>query len=249
MATMPPTPRMPDGFRKRGAEVTRLQAFVDAAFAFAVTLLVVSVDAIPQTQAEMLVALKGIPAFAVSFALVAVFWYGHASWTRRYGLDDMPSTLLSLTLVFLVLVLVYPLKIMFACFFSLATGGWLPANYDLAMFSGRDWAGLFALFGIAFASMGVVLALLTRHAWRRREALGLDLEERVATRCYELSWWLVPLVSALSIGLALLALALPGVPWLLALPGPAYMLLAAQSPLLAAYAKRERRRLAQDAAG
>ncbi len=91
--------------------------------------------------------------------------------------------------------------------------------------------------------MGAMPALSTRYAWKRRDAPGLDLEERFATRCHELSWWLVPAVSALSIALALLALAIRDMPWLLCLPGPVYMLLAAQAPLIHRYARRLRRQV------
>lgn len=223
--------RNKDGFIERGVEVTRLEAFIDAAFAFAVTLLVISVDAIPASRAEMLIALKGVPAFAVSFAMISLFWYGHACHTRRYGLDDLPSTLLGLALVFFVLVFVYPLKVMFAAFFERMSDGWLPAHFTLA--SRDDWIFVFLGFGIVFATMGSVLALLTRHAWRLRDQLGLDIEERVRTRCIELSWWLIPLVSLLSISLTLIAANVPQKSWLLALPGPVYMLLAAQYPLIA----------------
>lgn len=234
-------PTMADGFRERGGEVTRIEAFVDAAFAFAVTLLVISIDAIPGSRDELILALKGIPAFAVSFAMIALFWHGHARYTRRYGLDDMASVLMSLVLVFLVLVFVYPLKVMFASFFHLATAGFLPANF--AIRSGEDWVLVFVVFGMAFASMGTMLALLTRHAWKLRETLELDVEERIATRCYELSWWLIPAVSMLSIGLALLALACRDIPWLLSLPGPVYMLLAGQGPLISRYGRHLRRQL------
>lgn len=235
-------PRMSDGFRQRGAEVTRIEAFVDAAFAFAVTLLVISIDTIPGSRDELILAMKGIPAFAVSFAMIALFWYGHARHTQRYGLDDTASVLMSLVLVFLVLVFVYPLKVMFASFFQLVTSGYLPANY--AIESSADWVLVFVVFGVAFASMGSVLALLTRHAWKQREALGLDLEEQVTTRCYELSWWLIPVISLISIGLALLTRLFPDQPWMLALPGPVYMLLSLQSPFINAYGRRLHRQLA-----
>src|SRR5689334_21939870 len=98
--------RLPDGFIHRGVNVTRLEAFVDAAFAFAVTLLVISLDSIPTSIPAMLVALKGVPAFAASFIQIMIFWSAHATWSRRFGLDDAPSQRLSLVLVFLVLVYV-----------------------------------------------------------------------------------------------------------------------------------------------
>ena len=50
--------RRPDGFRERGANVTRFEAFVDAAFAFAVTLLVISLDGMPASISELMDALK-----------------------------------------------------------------------------------------------------------------------------------------------------------------------------------------------
>jgi len=56
------------GFRLRGLEMTRIEVFVDAAFAFSVTLLVISFDSIPQSFTEMVLAIKGIPAFLLSVA-------------------------------------------------------------------------------------------------------------------------------------------------------------------------------------
>ena len=99
---------MLDGFRERGQQVTRLEAFVDAAYAFSVTLLVISLDAIPDSIPALIEALKGIPAFAASFAQIAFFWYSHASWSRRYGMNDGAGVWLSLLLVFLVLVFCTP---------------------------------------------------------------------------------------------------------------------------------------------
>ncbi len=87
--------RRKDGFRERGDQVTRLEAFVDAAFAFAVTLLVISLDGVPTSVEGLSAALKGIPAFAACFTLLAFFWYAHNTWSRRYGLDDFGSVFLS----------------------------------------------------------------------------------------------------------------------------------------------------------
>lgn len=94
--------------RPRGLEMTRTETFTDAAFAFALTLLVVSIDSIPASYAELLDAVQGIPAFGLSCALLFLFWYGHWNWSRRYGLEDFPSIALSFLLVFVVLCYVYP---------------------------------------------------------------------------------------------------------------------------------------------
>src|SRR5690242_17131008 len=114
------------GFRMRGAQPTRIDAFVDAAFAFAVTLLIVSVGHVPSTVPDLIQAMRGVPAFLASFLLLARFWLSHRHWSRCYGLEDDPSVRLSLTLVFVVLIYVYPLR--------------MVANMTLAMLSGGTLA-------------------------------------------------------------------------------------------------------------
>ena len=163
----------------RGREVTRIEAFVDAAFAFAVTLLVISLD-VPENARAMIEALKGVPAFAASFSLLAMIWWAHASWSRRYGLDDGRSVLLSLLLVFLVLVYVYPLRIIFSMFFNWASQGWLPSSVTIE--SMGDLEVMFAAYAVAWTTLGCVTVALYHHAWRLRERLGLDRAERIELR-------------------------------------------------------------------
>jgi uncharacterized membrane protein len=51
-------------FRWRGGEITRLEGFSDAVFAFALTLLVVSLE-VPHTFDELLDTIRGFPAFGI----------------------------------------------------------------------------------------------------------------------------------------------------------------------------------------
>jgi hypothetical protein len=69
---IPPEP----GFRWRGVEVTRLEGFSDAVFAFSVTLLVVSLE-VPKTFDELMAAMRGFVAFGVCFAVLANVWFNH----------------------------------------------------------------------------------------------------------------------------------------------------------------------------
>jgi len=112
-----------DGFRLRGLNTTRLETFLDAAFAFAVTMLVISISNIPENYNELITALKGIPSFLASFAAILVFWTGHRRWSRRYGLEDSAALIISLSLIFILLVYVYPLRLIFSAMFSWITSG------------------------------------------------------------------------------------------------------------------------------
>lgn len=237
---MPALPtRRPDGFIERGDKVTRLETFVDAAFAFAVSMLVISVGSVPDSIAELKDALKNVPAFAASFALIMVFWRGHEDWSRRYGLDDPTTARLSILLVFLVLVFVYPLRILFGGFFAWITNGWLPTPVYIETLDDLRW--FFGSFAVAFGSMGLLMAALTAHAQRCADALGLDAGERLATRMELWRWLLIPSVASLSLALTLLLQ--PGVPnWLGGLPGMMYFLLNLSAPLLRVYARRVQRR-------
>jgi uncharacterized membrane protein len=216
-------PRRTDGFLERGAALTRLEAFVDAAFAFAVTLLVISLDAIPASIPAMLEALKGVPAFAASFAQIMIFWAAHVTWSRRFGLDDARSALLSLVLVFLVLVYVYPLKILFASFFAWVSRGWLPAVAPIHTLG--DLQGMFVVYALAFGTLSVCMVMLNRHALRAPVSPPLDAGERLAVRGEVVRWWYAVVVAALSMAAALWLLPVVPAGWMFGLPGMLYGLL------------------------
>jgi uncharacterized membrane protein len=157
------------GFRWRGHEVTRLEGFTDAVFAFAVTLLVVSLE-VPKTYPELIEALRGVPAFGICFALLAVVWFEHYRYFRRYGLENPVTVILNCALLFCVLLYVYPLKFMFA------------AVMVSAEFTEPQMRMLLTIFSGGFSAVFCVFWLLYGYAWRCREELELTTIEQLRTR-------------------------------------------------------------------
>jgi len=178
-------------FRNRSESVSRLEGFSDTAFGFAITLLVVSL-AVPNRFDQLLQQLSGLPVFAVTFALVATIWYGQFVFFRRYALGDFVTVFLTLLLLFVVLFYVYPLKFLFALAFQ--TGG--------ISFQERDTPALFLIYGLGFASVSLVLALLYLHAYRKREELGLTEWEVLVTRLSVAGHGATMMVGLVSAGLA-----------------------------------------------
>nr|WP_282452958.1 TMEM175 family protein [Lysobacter sp. CAU 1642] len=223
---MPPArERRRDGFFERGQQITRTETFVDAAFAFAMTLLAISIDQVPGNREELIAALKGVPAFVLSFILIGIFWYEHNQWSRRFGLDDGPTILLSMVLVCLILIFVYPLKLMFSSMWFWLTDGWLPSDFTIGSLA--DLKLMFYFYGFAFASVGAVMLGLRWHALRCAERIGLDPLERLLATREVLGGALMPLVAACSILLTLrLEYDLPG--WQYGTPGMVYCLLFGQ---------------------
>ncbi|MGB0134927.1 TMEM175 family protein [Dokdonella sp.] len=213
-----------DGFRNRGAEVTRIEAFYDAAFAFAITLMVISIDEIPDSAESLIEAVKSVPAFAASFLLIVLFWTAHSTWSRRYGINDRASQRLSLLTVFLVLVFIYPMRMVFAAFFFWITDGWLPAHIAIENGPG-DMRLIIVVFAVAFGSMGTATWALYRHAWKLREELDLDAHEALATRYAVMRWAAVPVVSAVSLLLSFIFSLLPPQRFQVAIPALIFFLL------------------------
>ena len=185
------------GFHIRGREVTRLEAFSDAVFAFALTLLVVSLE-VPKTFGELIATMRGFVAFGVCFALLAMIWNHHYVYSRRFGLQDGLVRFLTCAMLFVVLLYVYPLKFLFNLFINgLILGG---KGGELTR---SEASALFVIYGLGFAAIYLAFAALYLHAWRLRAKLELDEFEKLDTR-----WEIYAMLchTAVGIGSALIAL-------------------------------------------
>jgi uncharacterized membrane protein len=228
-----------DGFRMRGEAVTRLETFVDAAFAFAVTLLVVSFNAMPSSFTELYEALRRLPAFLAAFAILAMFWQSHNRYSRRYGLEDGPVLFLSLALVAATLFYVYPLRMVISSAMHVITGGWAQGELDINTL--REFRLVFVIYGMGFGVLSAIMAALNWHALRH-PGLRLNQLERISTRGEVASDLILVASAMLSITLAL---ALPlDTPFQQLLPGFSYTVLAIALPWHAAYVARRVRQAA-----
>jgi uncharacterized membrane protein len=157
----------------------RLDNFTDAAFAFAVSLLVIGGAGAPADINALLSALGDIPAFAFGFAIVVMFWFAHVRWRRLRGEGDWRSLCLTLLLVFLVLIYIQPLRAMAAAtaIFFTGQGGGFRGNV----------ASLFAVYGTGFVLMTLTLAALFADARRNPD---LDPASRAEAKG-EVGIWLI----------------------------------------------------------
>lgn len=185
----------------RGEEMSRIEAFVAAAFAFAVTMLIISLDSIPSSAEEFVLATKQIPAFAASFASIMSIWHAHALWCKRYGLEDITTIWLSGILIFIVLIYIYPLRMVMQSLFYFLSDGYFPFDVDFSSYWQVRF--MFGFYAIGFLSLGVTFVLLYLHTLRLSRKLNLTEYEQFEARFYVIQWSGTVAVCLLAIILAI----------------------------------------------
>lgn len=234
-AQMDALPRL-QGFRLRGLEMTRLETFIDAAFAFAITMLVIAGNQIPDDIGTLLAAFKNVPAFVASIVVLGIFWRGHWLWSRRYGLEDGMSIFISWAMIVTILIYIYPLKAIFSSMWFLLSDG--QVGHTLGPHSATQARAVFALFALGFTAIAAEILLLNLRAWRLREPLRLNERERGITRDEITGWGMPVCVGTISLVLAL-TLPIAQLEW----SGWIYFSMAILVPIQARYRKRKRLRV------
>ena len=175
----------------------RLEFFSDAVFAFAATLLVVALE-VPHTYPELKENMWGFLAFGASFLALGLIWSSHHAFFRRFPMGDRTTIFLNLTLLFVVLFYVYPLKFMTVTLFDVVLR--LHPEKRLQMFTSEsDVAGMFIIYGLGFVAVFGVFSLLYRHAARQEAALGLSPLQVHDARALQRQYLILAGVGVLSI--------------------------------------------------
>jgi uncharacterized membrane protein len=178
-----------DGFRLRGTHLSRVDAFSDVVFGFALTLIVVSLE-VPQTYAEFHELVLSFLPFFICFVFLFMVWWAHFRFFRRYGLHDTGTILINAALLFTVLCYVYPLKFLW----FLVVHQLFPGLYTHAPVAGEKVVEVFTsagqaremmiVYGAGYAAVYFAFAALYWNAFRQRVQLHLNELEKTLTLTY-----------------------------------------------------------------
>ncbi len=186
-------------FTHRGKDVSRIEGFSDAAFGFALTLLIAS-QQVPQTYQDLLETMRGFYAFAFCFAILITFWYRHFLFFRHYGLQDGYTAILNSILLFVILFFVFPLKFIITAIMDHIMGHShtvkLPDGSTVPTIRYQDMPTAFQFYLFGLATVCLIFTLLYRHAYNRREQLGLTRMEVCETQI-SMAQHLFPMVMCL----------------------------------------------------
>jgi uncharacterized membrane protein len=163
---------------KRNFEIQRIETFSDGVFAFAVTLLIVSLE-VPKSFEELLTTMRGFFAFGISFLLLVMIWNEQHRFFRNYGLEDMWTITLNGTLLFIVLFYVYPLKFLFTLMFSDQIYGLHKSPFTINQ---SQVPMLMMIYALGFVAIYGLFLLMYLHAIRNATRLGLTPVEKFDCR-------------------------------------------------------------------
>jgi len=193
-------PKSRSRFQLRGHEVKRIETFSDAVFAFAVTLLIVSLE-VPHSFDELMTTMRGFFAFGICFAILVLIWHEQNLFFRRYGMDDTWTITLNCALLFIVLFYVYPLKFLFSLSFSdiIYGSGRTPFSIEE-----KQLPLLMVIYGVGYIMIYFILTLLYAHALRKKTVLELTATEVFDTKTKIYSQVVMISIGILSILVAML---------------------------------------------
>ncbi|MBL0340243.1 MAG: DUF1211 domain-containing protein [Bacteroidetes bacterium] len=163
----------PKSIRWRQHSSTRIESFTDSVFAFAVTLIVVSLQ-VPETFKELMLSMRGFIGFAICFLIMMLVWFDQYIFFRKYGLQDVKTIFLNSFLLFVVLIYVYPLKFIFSFLTQGNENIHMDGHVTFKFSENYEVNQLMILYGIGFFVIYGIFLLLHYHALCKKEELQLN---------------------------------------------------------------------------
>ena len=151
--------------------------------------------------------MRGFLAFAITFGMLFHVWHTQYRFFRRYGLNDNFTIWMTALLLFVVLFYVYPLKFVWTLIVNgilgLGRGVTTAAGQAEPVVRGEQIPTMLIVYGLGFAAVFAIFALLYVHAYRKRGELNLNELESYDTRTWFQENALISLVGLVSVSVAL----------------------------------------------
>ena len=176
---------MSNQFKIRSESPSRLENFSDAVFAFSITLLMISLE-VPKNFTQILELSDELIAFAVTIIPLFIIWQQHRLFFRRYGLDDNKILILNTSLLFIVLIFIFPLKFLslfLVRFYSSIVFG--TQTVFGTMINGEQVPMLMVYYGMGALGLVFVFSRFYKHALNKKLELELSTYELRHTEYYK----------------------------------------------------------------
>lgn len=191
-------------FRWRGQDVTRIENLSDIVFALALGM-IISTGYPISTFVEMKNFLSSIIPVAAAFAILLQLWNQHFTFFRRYGVADKKIIFLNALLIFAILYIAYPLRFAFDSFYEFISSS-ITGDYSRMREKGinsfSSSGTILAFFGVGYAFVHVIYALMHQHVLKKHALLELSHSELQMTRQSVFSNWFIVFLASLMSGLA-----------------------------------------------
>lgn len=184
---------------------SRLEALSDGVFAFAATLLVVSLE-VPNSFELLKQNMSGFLGFGISFFVLVMLWRTHYNFFRRHDLIDNWVIALNMILLFVILFFIYPMKFLIN----------LSTRHGNIRIRVEEFGELFMMYGLGFVAVFLVLSLMYFYVGKNKH----ELENRKELNFYGRHFMIFVVTGLISIILATLNIGLR-----FGLPGFAYGLI------------------------
>ncbi len=177
----------------RNVAAKRLDSFVDGAFAFAVTILVVGTGGATESFDGLLRTFAYVPAFVPSLIIILSFWWAHRQFSIIIRRTDTLNDMLSILIMFVIQIYVFPVAFLMRALLHWLSDGALPGTGLLP----EQIRTTYAIFGGGFALLSAAYSLMYFRASIAHGKLSVFLSVRLIARRAAI-WWMLCAVAGLT---------------------------------------------------